>query len=265
MTLEQKQTHTDRGDCWLWAALDADSKVIVSWRTGKRSSDAAHAFAYDLASRVNGRVQITSDKLNAYNYCLPGAFGERMDYAQEEKQFLQGPSQAGEVMKRRVTPLVGVKREAIMGNPNLRTSTVCHVERFFLTMRQGNKRCARKTLAYSKLWDNHALTASLHIFVYNMVRKHEALKGKTPAQALGVVGERWTLEDVVAMTEAYLNAKEEAEFEKAFADFNVRPLAKRTFQPTPKAELLTPWYLDPQSGGPNPPTEERKSGVRYED
>lgn len=265
MTLEQKQANPDRGDCWLWAALDADTKAIVSWRTGKRTSDAASTFAHDLAERVSGRVQITSDKLRAYNYSLPGAFGSRMDYAQEEKKFLMTPMSPHDAIKCRVSPLVGVDREAVSGNPNLRTSTVCHVERFFLTMRQGNKRCARKTLAYSKLWDNHALTASIHIFVYNMVRKHEALKGQTPAQALGIVGERWTLERVVEMTEAYLNAKEEAEFEKAFADFNVRPLARRTFQPTPKAELLTPWYLDPQSGGPNPPTEERKPGIRYDD
>ena len=58
-----------------------------------------------------------------------------------------------------------MQREKIAGNPNLRTSTVCHIERFFLTVRQQNKRNARKTLAYSKRWDNHALTASLHIFV----------------------------------------------------------------------------------------------------
>ena len=44
-------------------------------------------------------------------------------------------------------PLVGVEREAIQGNPDLSTATVCHVERFFLTVQQGNKRCARKTLA----------------------------------------------------------------------------------------------------------------------
>ena len=265
MTAEEKQAHPERGDCWLWASLDPESKAIINWRTGKRNSDAAHAFAYDLAGRVNGRVQITSDKLNAYNYCLPGAFGERMDYAQEEKQFLQGPNQAGEVLKRRTAPLVGVKREAIMGNPNLRSSTVCHIERYFLTMRQGNKRCARKTLAYSKLWDNHALTASIHIFVYNLVRKHEALKGQTPAQALGVVGERWTLEDVVAMTERHLDAKEEAAFESAFAGFTMAPKVAKTYQPTPKAELLIPWYLDPEGGGPSPAPEDRKPGIKYGD
>jgi hypothetical protein len=53
-------------------------------------------------------------------------------------------------------------------------------------------------------------------------------------------------------------------WEAAFAGFTIAPKVARTYQPTPKAELLTPWYLDPQSGGPNPPDEERKPGIQYE-
>jgi hypothetical protein len=73
-----------------------------------------------------------------------------VDYAQEHKKFAAVKAEGYEWMKFRVSPLVGVERQAIMGNPDLSTSTVCHMERFFLTMRQGNKRVARKTLAYSK-------------------------------------------------------------------------------------------------------------------
>lgn len=58
---------------------------------------------------------------------------------------------------------VGVERETIVGAPDLKTSTVCHMERFFLSMRQGNKRTACKTLAYSKDWNNHALMFSIFI------------------------------------------------------------------------------------------------------
>ncbi len=62
----------------------------------------------------------------------------------------------------------------------MQTWTVFHAERFFLTMTQANKRVARKTLAYSKRWDDHALMPSIRAFVYNTVRKHESLK-TTPA------------------------------------------------------------------------------------
>lgn len=128
-------------------------------------------------------------------------------------------------------------------------------------MRQGNKRCARKTLAYSKSWDNHALTASLYIFIYNMVRVHETLK-TTPAVALGVAAKRWTLEQVVAMTDDYGKRMEAAEFEAAFSEsmFTTQPRAARTYEPQkPKV----PWYLDPESGGPNPAV--KKPGIQYDD
>jgi len=255
MSREQRMQHPDRGDCWLWAAIDPESKAIIGWRTGKRNSQAARAFAGDLAGRIKGRTQVTSDQLQGYRFAIPGAFGDRADYAQENKLFRKIIVDGPEWLKHRVDPLVGVEREAICGRPDLSTSTVCHIERFFLTMRQGNKRCARKTLAYSKTWDNHSRTASIHIFVYNLVRKHETTK-TTPAQALGIVDRRWTLEDVVAMADGYWQAKEEKAFENAFAGFTSRPRAARVWQPQkPKV----PWYLNPQSGGPPEPAGESES------
>ncbi|MBE7498648.1 MAG: hypothetical protein HS117_27225 [Verrucomicrobiaceae bacterium] len=258
MTKEQRQERQDRGDCWLWASIDPASKAIINWRTGKRNSYAARAFAGDLASRVEGRVQITSDQLQSYLYSIPAVFEGRADYAQEHKLFQKVRVDAPTWQTMRVNPLVGVERQRICGNPDLKTSTVCHIERFFLTMRQGNKRCARKTLAYSKSWDNHAFTASIHIFIYNLVRKHETTK-QTPAQALGIVDRRWTLEDVVEMTDRYMKAQEEAAFAAAFEGFSMKPRPVRVFEPqSPK----TPWYLDPESGGPNPTV--KKPGIQYE-
>jgi IS1 family transposase len=262
MTREERHEHPERGDSWLWASIDPDSKAIITWRTGKRNRRAAEAFTEDLASRVTGQVQITSDQLASYTFTVPAVFSGRVDYAQETKEFQKVRVDAPTWMNQRVNPLVGVSRKRIYGNADLSTSTVCHMERFFLTMRQGNKRCARKTLAYSKSWDNHALSASLHIFVYNLVRRHETTK-TTPAMALGIVDRRWTLEDVVAMTERYLEAQTNLEFEAAFERSASKPTASRIYEPTPKEELLTPWYLDPESGGPNPAF--KKPGIRYDE
>ncbi len=255
MSKEQREDHPQRGDCWLWASIDPDSKAIVNWRTGKRSSAAARDFANDLASRVLGRVQITTDLLQNYRYSLPGAFEGRLDYAQEHKIFQKVKVDGPRWQTMRVNPLVGVERKAVIGAPDLKTSTVCHMERFFLTMRQSNKRCIRKTLAYSKDWNNHALSASIYIFVYNFCRKHETLK-ITPACKLGVADKRWTLEDVVAMTAAYAKAQDVLMFEAAFAQ---KPSSNRTHEPVAP---LTPWYLDPESGGPNPVV--RKPGIKYD-
>lgn len=83
MSKAQKQARPDRGDCWLWAGIDPESKAVISWRTGKRTVMAARNFATDLASRIEGRVQITTDDLQAYRFSLPGAFGQRADIAVE--------------------------------------------------------------------------------------------------------------------------------------------------------------------------------------
>jgi hypothetical protein len=87
MSRDDKNRNPGRGDCWLWASMDPHSKAIVNWTTGKRTATAAQAFCYDLASRIPGRLQITSDPLNSYAFAVAGAFGDRVDYAQETKVF----------------------------------------------------------------------------------------------------------------------------------------------------------------------------------
>lgn len=81
---------------------------------------------------------------------------------------------------------------------------------------------------------------------------------------LGVAARRWTLEDVVTMTDEYLRAQEDVAFEAAFASkFADKPAARRTYTPTPKNKLRVPWYLDPESGGPNPLV--KKPGIAYDE
>lgn len=219
----------------------------------------ASAFADDLASRIEGRVCKSPPTLRA----MPET-GIRRPAGLCPGGKAVSTSQSGrpEWQKFRVNPLVGVKRTAVCGNPNLKTATVAHSERVFLTVRQSNKRCARKTLAYSKTYENHAATASIQTFVCNLCRKHTSLEGKTPAMALGIVDRRWTLEDVVSMADKHEAIKENATFETAFASYEFNPRNDRAVRPL---QPLTPWYLDAASGGANPPQMERKPGVRYAD
>jgi hypothetical protein len=51
------------GDTWTWTAIDADSKLMVSWYVGGRDAEAAIAFMDDLRARLRHRVQLTSDGL----------------------------------------------------------------------------------------------------------------------------------------------------------------------------------------------------------
>jgi hypothetical protein len=57
-----KAAPADAGDIWTWTALDADSKLIVSYLVGSRDAECANAFMLDTASRLATRVQLTTDK-----------------------------------------------------------------------------------------------------------------------------------------------------------------------------------------------------------
>jgi hypothetical protein len=87
MSKQEKMENPKRGDCWLWATLDSDSRAIINRRTGKRGFASAYDMSYDLAARVDGEVQITSDQLKCYRFVIPRAFGRRVHYAQERKEF----------------------------------------------------------------------------------------------------------------------------------------------------------------------------------
>ena len=54
------------GDVWTWTALDADSKLIVSYLVGGRDSEYALEFMDDVKSRLANRVQLTTDGHRAY-------------------------------------------------------------------------------------------------------------------------------------------------------------------------------------------------------
>ncbi len=90
---------------------------------------------------------------------------------------------------------------------------------------------------------------ALCMMSYNFCRKHQTLKS-TPAQAAEIASKQWTLDDVVRMMDEYSAGKEAEAFEAAFAKFVVRPrTSPKTYKPTPKDQIPTPWYLNPESDG----------------
>ena len=69
------------GDIWTWTAICADTKLVPSWLVGSRDAQAAQMFMQDLASRMTGRIQLTSDGHRPYLEAVEGAFGADIDYA----------------------------------------------------------------------------------------------------------------------------------------------------------------------------------------
>ena len=69
------------GDTWTWTAIEADTKLLITWLVGGRDSEYAIAFMDDLRDRLANRVQLTSDGHKAYLEAVEGAFGGDVDYA----------------------------------------------------------------------------------------------------------------------------------------------------------------------------------------
>jgi len=82
------------GDLWTWTALDADSKLIVSYFVGDRDGECAAWFMNDVARRLANRVQLTSDGHRAYLEAVEGIFGADVDYAQLVKIYGASPESA---------------------------------------------------------------------------------------------------------------------------------------------------------------------------
>jgi IS1 family transposase len=191
-------TRIGDGDIWTWTALDADSKLIISWLVGTRTSEAGRAFLHDLRSRIVGRVQLSTDGLNIYQNAVDTAFADAVDYGQVVKHY-ETPQEA-EV---RYSPPVctGATRTRINGQPVPQHISTSYVERQNLTMRMQVRRFTRLTNGFSKKRLNLEYAVALHFMHYNFCRKHQTVK-TTPAMAAGVASHVWTIYDILTMTEA---------------------------------------------------------------
>ena len=189
-----KEAPEGAGDVWTWTAIDADTKLIVSYLVGGRDAEYAMEFMDDLRSRLANRVQLTTDGHRAYLEAVEGAFGADVDYAQLVKIYGEAPEG-----QRRYSPAQckGAIKRRVEGNPAIEDVSTSYVERQNLTMRMSMRRFTRLTNAFSKKLENHIHALALYFVFYNFTRIHKSLK-VTPAMAAGVTDRLWSLDDVVA-------------------------------------------------------------------
>jgi IS1 family transposase len=194
--LSAKAAPERAGDTWTWTALDADSKLIISWLVGPRVKDAAYAFMYDLSQRLgNSPVQLTTDGLRAYVDAIWENFGESIDFGQLVK--LYGPAPEGQ---HRYSPpqCLGAIKHSVFGSPDPKHISTSFVERQNLTMRMQMRRFTRLTNAYSKKFENHCHALAIYFAWYNWIRIHGTLR-VTPAMAAGLTDTTMDWADIVRM------------------------------------------------------------------
>ena len=71
----EEQMKAGAGDVWTWTAIDADTKLIISYTLGNRGAGTATAFMQDVAARIANRVQLTTDSHHVYVDAVEDAFG----------------------------------------------------------------------------------------------------------------------------------------------------------------------------------------------
>lgn len=190
------------GDTWTWTAIDADSKLLITWLVGGRDSEYAIAFMDDLRDRLANRVQLTSDGHRAYLEAVEGAFGGDVDYAQLVK--IYGAAPEGAQVRYSPAECIGAEKRRVEGSPDPKHISTSYAERQNLTMRMQMRRFTRLTNAFSKKFENHMHMVALYTVWYNFVKQHKSLKGITPAMAAGVSDTLWSMNKLAEMIDAAL-------------------------------------------------------------
>ncbi|HEX8817731.1 MAG TPA: IS1 family transposase [Terriglobales bacterium] len=182
------------GDVWTWTAIDADTKLCISYLVGGRDLGWAKEFMRDCASRIRNRVQITTDGHRPYLEAVEDAFGADIDYAQLQKIYGVVENET------RYSPAkcIGCEMKVVSGNPEPKHVSTSFVERQNLSMRMSIRRFTRLTNAFSKKIENHAAAVALWFFYYNFCRIHSTLR-VTPAMEAGVSDHIWSLEEMCTL------------------------------------------------------------------
>jgi len=189
----EKKGQFGYGDTWTWTAVDADTKLVISYFVGTRDAGSAHHFMQDLCDRLASRVQLTTDGHRVYLDAVEDAFGSEIDYAMLVKIYGKTPE-----TETRYSPSVclGATAATITGHPDSRHVSTSYVERANLTMRMSMRRFTRLTNGFSKKVDNLRYAVALYAVHYNFCRVHQTLR-VTPAMETHLGDHIWTIEELV--------------------------------------------------------------------
>jgi len=188
------------GSMWTWTALDAESKLIISWRLGARDAANAHRFMADVAERLANRVQLSTDGNRVYLDAVDQYF-RNIDFAQLVK--IYGNEQGTPETRYSPGKCLGAKKRLKRGNPDPALVSTSYAERQNLNIRMQNRRFTRLTNGFSKKAEMLAYSLAITFAYHNFVRIHQTLK-TTPAVTAGIAERPWRIEDLVDLMDSPL-------------------------------------------------------------
>jgi IS1 family transposase len=196
--ISEEQMKNGAGSVWTWTAIDADTKLVISYTLGNRGAETAHAFMQDVASRVSTRIQLTTDGHRVYADAVEDAFGADIDYAMLVK--IYGASNDNPESRYSPATCIGCRTGVLNGDPDPDHISTSFVERSNLSMRMGMRRFTRLTNGFSKKLENHGHMVALYFMHYNFCRVHKTLR-VTPAMEAGLTDHVWEIEELLARIE----------------------------------------------------------------
>ena len=183
LTNAERNNGSEYGHCYVFTAIDADTKLIITHSVGRRTEENAFNFIADLRKRIIGKFQLTTDAFNGYANIDTVGFRKRISYAQIIKVY-----RSNQDKKESYSPseFIGIRTSIICGKPDITRISTSYVERQSLTMRTQMRRFTRLTNAFSKKLDCLTAFVAIYFWHYNFVRGHRSLRRSTPAMEAGI-------------------------------------------------------------------------------
>ncbi len=188
------------GDCWIYIAKKADTKLHLAHSTGKRVQATADKLMETVRKRgkkptEDEKATFISDGNDQYITAILANFeAETINYGQLIKEREKGR-------------VVSKTRMVIFGEVDDAGIDTVYVERYNLTLRHGISRLVRKSLCFSKckeMLDNHL---DVYQSYNNLIRVNSALtirtkKGeknieRTPCMAEDITDHIWTWKELL--------------------------------------------------------------------
>ncbi len=194
-----RRVNPKHGDQWVFVALDAETKLVPHWIVGKRNGYNAYQMISELARRIDGPFQLTTDAFTGYKAALGVVAARGIDYATQTKSYTATNPSFGRYSPPSVSRCTA---EVVAGDPDPEAISTSYVERQNLTMRMSMRRFTRLTNGFSKSLRNLEAAVSLHFAWYNFVRVHDSLRS-TPAVVAEVADTEWELDRLLAYEAPY--------------------------------------------------------------
>lgn len=193
----RKGAPREYGDAYTMFAIDIDTKLVPSYKTGKRTLDAATKFMGDLRKRVKGTPQISVDGWPHWIESVRRTFGHNgCHLGQTVKEYAKKSDTSTPERKYSPSRVKTVSRTKVYGSPEEEMISTAIAERCNMTSRMSQRRLTRLTNGYSKKLKHLKAAIALHFMYYNFVREHETLK-TTPAVKARLAKKPWTMEELV--------------------------------------------------------------------